>query len=110
MHSYEWVSVYPQEDVEVRTSWRLSDLGTATIDLPDELSREASVGAAEAVQTHLLANAWTSETILGGEAFVWSSRTASATIDTDPQDSSDVAETKEVLNSWGAVGNAVSRR
>jgi len=104
VHSYDIAFSNLDGDTEIETSWRLSELGSVEIDLPEASSPSPITPTVEAVRDHLVSIAWGGGAFLGGQSFSWSGRSAVVQVDGDGEESSFVGGSKEVLGWWGTAG------
>ena len=103
LHSYDIAFSDLDGNTEIETSWRLSELGSVEIELPEASSPSPLTPTVEAVRDHLVSTAWDDGAFLGGRSFSWYGRTATVQVEGDGEESSFVEGSKEVLGWRGTA-------
>ncbi|GMR02847.1 MAG: hypothetical protein BMS9Abin20_1198 [Acidimicrobiia bacterium] len=109
MHSYEISATDTRDDLFAESTWRLSDLGTTTIELPETSAAPAASAEPEAspaieVLAELLASEfWDPTVLLAAEPFRWRGQTLVYFIDLDPGDNANYRESRSTFDRWGSV-------
>ena len=109
MHSYELELEDTESGERLETTWRLSDLGSTMIDVPETPFESETSVVPEALPeaatlTELLASEfWDPTVLLGAEPFRWRGQSLRYLTDLDPEDNAGYGGSRDTSDLWGSV-------
>lgn len=110
MHSYV-ISAGDGEGSRIESTWRLSDLGTTTVETPN--STDASLSTTSEIPLEistleelLTTEFWDPTVLLDGQSFRWRGRSQIDLIDLDLTDDFSYSDDGSTQEFWGSVGSS----